>query len=77
MWHVERYSITNQELIDRLGLQTIETYLAQRQLQWLGHVCRMDWTRLPRKLLTAWVPVEETRVGGGESLLGERAWRSS
>ena len=71
MWHVERYSITNQELLDRLGLQTIDTYLARRQLQWLGHVWRMDWTRLPRKLLTAWVPVEETRVGGRELTWGE------
>ena len=31
----------------------------------------MDWTRLPRKLLTAWVPVEETRVGGRELTWGE------
>ena len=58
------HNITNQELLDRLGLQTMDTYLARRQLQWLGHVWRMDWTRLPRKLLTAWgVPVEETWVG--------------
>jgi hypothetical protein len=34
MWHVEQYSITNQELLDRLGLQTMDTYLARRQLQW-------------------------------------------
>jgi hypothetical protein len=54
MWHVEQYSITTQELLDRLGLQTMDTY----------HARRMDWTRLPRKLLTAWVPVEETWVGG-------------
>jgi hypothetical protein len=25
-------------LLDRLGIQTIETYLARRQLRWLGHV---------------------------------------
>jgi Ran GTPase-activating protein (RanGAP) involved in mRNA processing and transport len=31
----------------------------------------MDWTRLPRKLLTAWVPVEETWVGGRELTWGE------
>jgi hypothetical protein len=46
-------------LIGRLGLQTMDTYPARRQLQWLGHVWRMDWSRLPRKLLTARVPVEE------------------
>ena len=26
MWHVERYSITNRELLGRLGLQTMDTY---------------------------------------------------
>jgi hypothetical protein len=31
----------------------------------------MDWSRLPRKLLTAWVPVEEKRVGGRELTWGE------
>ena len=71
MWHVERYSITNRELLGRLGLQTMDTHLARRQLQWLGHVWRMDWSRLPRKLLTAWVPVEEKRVGGRELTWGE------
>ena len=49
----------------------MDTYLARRQLQWLGHVWRMDWTRLPRKLLTVWVPVEETWVGGRELTWGE------
>jgi hypothetical protein len=59
-------SITNRELLGRLGLHTMDTYLARRQLQWLGHVWRMDWPRLPRKLFTVWVPVEEKRVGGRE-----------
>jgi hypothetical protein len=67
----ERYSITNRELLGRLGLQTTDTYLARQQLQWLGHVWRMDWSRLPRKLLTAWVPVEEKWVGGCELTWGE------
>jgi hypothetical protein len=31
----------------------------------------MDWSRLPRKLFTAWVPVEEKRVGGRELTWGE------
>jgi hypothetical protein len=33
----------------------------------------MDWSRLPRKLLTAWVPVEEKRVGGRELTWDEGA----
>jgi hypothetical protein len=32
---------------------------------------RMEWSRLPRKLLTAWVPVEEKWVGGRELTWGE------
>jgi hypothetical protein len=31
----------------------------------------MDWSRLQRKLLTAWVPVEEKRGGGRELTWGE------
>jgi hypothetical protein len=53
----------------------MDTYLARRQQQWLGHLWRMDWTGLPRKLLTAWVPVEETWVGGWGG--GELTWGES
>jgi hypothetical protein len=67
MWHVEQHSITNRELLGRLGLQTMDTYLARRQLQWLGHVWRMDWSWLPRKLLIAWVPVERGGEAGGRA----------
>jgi hypothetical protein len=72
--YVERYSITNRELLGRLGLQTMDTYLARRQLQWLGHVWRMDWSRLPRKQAAHSVQrgsVEEKRVGGRELTWGE------
>ena len=31
-------------------------YVARRQLRWLGHVSRMGWERLPRRMLSAWVP---------------------
>ena len=39
------------------GWTHIEFYIARRQLRWLGHVSRMPYeTRLPRRLLSAWVP---------------------
>jgi hypothetical protein len=46
----------------------LNTYLARRQLRWLGHVWRMGWPRLPAK------EVEEkrvTRLGGRELTWGE------
>ena len=40
-----------------MGLESIDTYVARRQLRWLGHVRRMDYeTRLPRRMLSSWVP---------------------
>ena len=44
------------ELSQRLGLDSIDMYIARRQLRWLGHVARMDYDRLPRRMLSAWVP---------------------
>jgi hypothetical protein len=29
--------------------------MSNRKLRWASHVRRMDWSRLPRKLLTSWV----------------------
>jgi hypothetical protein len=52
MWHVQEYRITAQKLEDRLGVQSLGTYLVRRRLWWLGHVRRMPWNRLPRKLAT-------------------------
>ena len=40
-----------------MGINMIDYYITRRQLGWLGHVARMDYnTRLPRKMLSAWVP---------------------
>ena len=48
------HHISTQELGQRLGLDSIEFYIARRQLRWLGHVSRMPYeTRLPRRLLSA------------------------
>ena len=53
MWHVQEYHITAQALEQRLGISSFETYLVRRRLRWLGHVRRMPWHRLLRKLLTS------------------------
>ena len=34
----------------------IDMYVARRQARWLGHVSRMPSERLPRRMLSAWVP---------------------
>ena len=40
----------------RTELDSADFYVAQRQLRWLGHVARMDFDRLPRRMLSAWTP---------------------
>ena len=55
--HVWKHHISTQELGQRLGLDSIDVYIARRQLRWAGHVSRMDYaTRLPRRMLSSWVP---------------------
>ncbi len=47
--------ISQVELESRLSLKPLDACRAQRRLRWAGHVYRMDFERLPRKLLTSWV----------------------
>ena len=53
--HAWDHHISSQELGQRLGLKSIEFYVARRQARWLGHVARMDFDRMPRKMLSSWV----------------------
>ena len=66
-WHVRAMSrvtrrdtwerhISSLELQQGLGLKTVDHYIVRRQLRWLGHVRRMDFSRMPRRMLSAWVP---------------------
>ena len=54
--HTWEHHIASDELRGRLGLDSIDYYVARRQLRWLGHVRRMAPERLPRQMLSSWVP---------------------
>jgi len=43
--------ITNEQVLRRAGLPSMENVLIEKNLRWLGHVHRMDRGRLPRQLL--------------------------
>ena len=47
----------------RIGIWDLDYYLARRTLLWVGHVTRMPKSRLPRRLLTAWVGVARPAFG--------------
>ena len=53
--HTRRRRISNEELGDRLGIAPIDVYISHRQLRWAGHVARMPFSRLCRKMLSSWV----------------------
>ncbi len=55
MHQVWTHRITTDELYERIGIKSIEYYIRVRTLRWVGHMARMDKTRLPRRLRAAWV----------------------
>ena len=59
--HTWKHKISTDKLLARVGLRTIESYINRRQLQWAGHVLRMPFERLPRKMLTCWVASSRPR----------------
>ena len=55
--HTWREHISTQALGQEMGINMIDYYINRRQLTWLGHVSRMDYSkRLPRKMLSSWIP---------------------
>ena len=42
---------SNQKILDQAGLDSMYDVLIQRNLRWVGHVNRMDNTRLPKQIL--------------------------
>ena len=66
MCHVSRYQtwverISNVELLNKVSLKSIDNYLCKRQMAWAGHVIRMPWFRLPRKMISCWVRSKRPR----------------
>lgn len=70
VWHIR-----SADLEKRLGLSSMEHYIAARVLRWAGHVVRMEQHRLPRKLLFSWVEAPR-KSGGQEMTLGTRLKRT-
>ena len=64
------YQIPTREIETELGLDSMDKYIARRQLRWLGHVSRMPFDRLPRRLLSSsWLPYKKPR-GAPEMTFG-------
>ena len=59
--HTRIHRISNADLQKRLDLRPIKSYLTRRQLRWAGHVSRMSFDRLPRKMLSSWVRSKRPR----------------
>lgn len=58
-WH----KVTHTETRSRASIPSIEYLLYQRQLRWVGHVCRMEPNRLPRQLLYGELQQGQRSVG--------------
>ena len=73
--HTRKHSISNADLMERTGLSSIDSYISLRQLRWAGHVARMDFSRLPRKLLSSWVNSKRPR-GAPSMTYGRGLWKA-
>ena len=59
--HTREHRISNAILLKRLSLKSIDCYICKQQLRWAGHVIRMPWERLPRKMMSSWVRSKRPR----------------
>ncbi|XP_047993557.1 uncharacterized protein LOC125231993 [Leguminivora glycinivorella] len=55
--------VTNESVLDIAQLPSITALLKQRRLRWLGHVQRMDSTRLPRRTMLCQIASGKRNVG--------------
>ena len=53
--------ISTASLLEKVSIKNLDSYLFKCQLRWVGHVVRMPWERLPRKMLTCWVRSKRPR----------------
>ena len=79
MWRVTATNcynvrIRNEELLRRLNLRKIDDYIIKRQLGWVGHVARMDFDWLPRKMLSSLVCTKHP-IGAPEFTYGRGLYK--
>ena len=54
--------VTNEEVRRRAGIRSVVEEVRRRKWSWIGHVCRMDQTALPRTALR-WTPEGKRKRG--------------
>ena len=64
------HHISTKQIETELGLDSMDKYIARRQLRWLGHVSRMPFDRFPRRLLSSLLP-HKRPSGAPEMTFGE------
>jgi len=67
--------ISNANLLNRLDIKCVDTYIVKRQLRWAGHVVRMGMDRLPRKMISSWVNEKRPR-GSPEMTYGRSLFKA-
>ena len=53
--HTRILHVKTTDLLESLLLDPIDLYICKRHLRWTGHMFRILWNHLPRKMLTSWV----------------------
>lgn len=56
--------VPHTEILRRTGCKSIEATITQHQLRWLGHVIRMPYNRLPRRVLYGQLQLGQRSAGG-------------
>ena len=56
--------VSNVEVVNRAGMDSIEAALVTSQLRWTGHVLRMNEERIPKQLLYCELENGKRNVGG-------------
>ena len=59
-----KIKISDEEVLRRAGMQSIEAMIATAQLRWVGHVSRMSHDRIPRILLYGEIFHGKRKQGG-------------
>ena len=55
-------------------MDAIDVSVSKRQLRWVGHVARIGYDRLPRKMLVSWVPSKRP-IGAPEFTYGRGLYK--